>query len=138
MQIPDRFPSLKGITILWGISMVVWAAWEGGLWLTVSTAVFSLILFLAFLLKRVLLGRTFSTTTWLLLMAFLGTLVGLASGPITLVFMAIKTGLHAHGPEFSTAEIGWILQQIPMWSLVGFLTGLSLGLLLIARSSALD
>ena len=46
--------------------------------------------------------------------------------------MAIKTGLHAHGPEFSGSELDWVLQQIPMWALVGLLGGLGLGFLLKA------
>ena len=138
MQIPDRLPGMKGITILWGIFMAVWAVLEGGLWLTIFAAIFSLILFLAYLLQRVLVGRTFATTTWLLLAAFLGILTGLGSGLLTLVLIAIKTGLHAHGPEFSTAELNWVLQQIPLWSLVGLLTGLGLGLLFKARSAPLD
>ena len=43
-----------------------------------------------------------------------------------------KTGVHAHGPEFSPAEIGWLMQQAVLWSLVGTIAGAGLGLLRLA------
>ena len=32
---------------------------------------------------------------------------------LTLLLMAIKTGLHAHGPEYAGREIVWVWNQLP-------------------------
>ena len=64
--------------------------------------------------------------------AVFGALLGLGSALFTLLFMAVKTGLHAHGPEFTAEEVNWVVQQIPLWTVVGLLGGLGLGLLLKA------
>jgi NhaP-type Na+/H+ or K+/H+ antiporter len=58
----------------------------------------------------------------------------LGSSLLTLVFMAIKTGLHAHGPEFTLQEIQWVSQQTPLWAAVGLLIGLGLGMLTARQS----
>jgi hypothetical protein len=66
--------------------------------------------------------------------AVTGLLFGLGSSLLTLVLMAVKTGLHAHGPEFTPNEINWILQQVPLWSAAGLLAGLGLGQLVKGRN----
>jgi hypothetical protein len=43
--------------------------------------------------------------------------------------MALKTGLHAHGHEFTRAEIAWVLGRTPLWALAGLFAGLGVGLL---------
>jgi hypothetical protein len=55
--------------------------------------------------------------------------MGLVAGPMMLIFMSLKTGLHAHGPEFTAAQITWVLRQIPLWSLAGLSAGIGFGLL---------
>jgi hypothetical protein len=67
-------------------------------------------------------------------MALWGLALGAGTVLTTLFLMAVKTGLHAHGPEFSAADINNVWQQLALWSLVGLLGGLGLGLLLIART----
>ncbi len=67
-----------------------------------------------------------------MIMAFGGLLFGLGSVFLTLFFMAMKTGLHAHGPEFTSFEINWVLQQAPIWAAAGVVAGLGLGLLMKA------
>jgi NhaP-type Na+/H+ or K+/H+ antiporter len=56
--------------------------------------------------------------------------MGLGSALLILFLMALKTGLHAHGPEFSAIEVSWVLQQIPLWAAAGLAGGLGVGLLL--------
>jgi hypothetical protein len=129
---------MKWFTILWGLYMVVWAALEGGLRTTVFAAIWTAILIIGYLFNRFLAGRTLSTGSWLLVSAVLGALIGMGSGLLTLVLMAIKTGLHAHGPEYSAAELNWALQQLPLWTLAGLLAGLGLGLLLKAVLTQMD
>ena len=84
---------------------------------------------LTYLSQHFLGGRTFSVKQWWGITAVLGLLLGLGSGLLTLLFMAVKTGLHAHGPEFTPPEVTWLLQQILLWTAVGLLAGLGLGLL---------
>ena len=138
MQLLERIPVIKWFTIFWGIYMVIWAMVEGGLWATVLAAWLSTFVLGGWLFNRFLRGRTVSTGGWLLLSAVAGAAVGIGCGLLTLALMAIKTGLHAHGPEFSAAELAWVLQQIPIWALAGLLGGLGLGFLLKAGSRQAD
>ena len=55
-------------------------------------------------------------------------LFGFLTALLTLFFMALKTGLHAHGPEFTPSEINWVIARIPLWTAVGLLSGAGLGL----------
>ena len=138
MRIPDGIPGIKWITVIWGVYVVVWATLESGLWATVFAAVLTVIALFGHLFNRFLSGRMLSPVVWLVVTAVFGALFGLGSALLTLIFMAIKTGIHAHGPEFSTLELNWVFQQIPLWTLAGLLGGLGLGLLLIAVSAQAD
>jgi hypothetical protein len=64
-----------------------------------------------------------------LVTAVSGLALGAGSGLLSLLFMAVKTGLHAHGPEFSQAEIAWVWNGMLLWTTVGLLVGLGLGLI---------
>lgn len=83
---------------------------------------------LAYLMQHFLGGRTFSVKQWLGITAVLGLIFGLSSGLLTLLFMAVKTGLHAHGPEFTPPEVTWVIQQTLWWTIVGLMAGLGLGM----------
>lgn len=85
----------------------------------------------AYFLQHFLGGRTLSSRRWLLLAAASGGLMGLTLGLLALLFMAMKTGLHGHGPEFSPAEINWVLGQLPLWTAAGLSAGLGLGLIVL-------
>jgi hypothetical protein len=54
-----------------------------------------------------------------------GTLAGMAITPLTLLLMALKTGLHGHAtPDFTTQQIVSVVQRTPIWVGGGFLIGL--------------
>ena len=133
MRIPYRLPGLKWITLLWSLYAIVWVALEGSLWWTVSLAVFTATVSLGYLVGKTLGGRTVSLGLWLLALAGLGALLGLASALFTLFFMAIKTGIHAHGPEFTAMEVNWVLQQIPLWIVAGLIGGLGFWFVVAGR-----
>ena len=135
MQLPDHVRGLKWITVLWALTIGIWVMLEGDFRQTILLGLLSCIVLLGHLANRMLAGRTLALGVFLLLSALFGGLLGLGSALLTLFFMAIKTGLHAHGPEFNAQEIEWIFQQIPLWTLAGLLGGLGLGLLLKAVSS---
>jgi hypothetical protein len=115
---------------LWIVCALVWVTLEGDLRWTLLFGVFTTILVLGATVRKILSGRTVSLAVWLLVTAVLGVLLGLGSVLFILFLMAIKTGLHAHGPEFSVVEVSWVMQQIPLWTAVGMAGGLGIGLLL--------
>ena len=129
MRIPPQIPGLKALTILLALYAVVWISWEGSLGRDIVMGVGTTAVFFLHILQKKFSTRTLSLKQWLLLTAFFGLLAGLISGPLTLTAMIFKTGLHAHGPEFTLAEFQWVMQQIPLWTAVGLLIGLGLGML---------
>lgn len=64
----------------------------------------------------------------------LGLLAGAGAALATLALMALKTGLHAHGPEFTVEEIRWVVSRLPWWAAGGALAGLGGALLITGRA----
>ncbi len=116
---------------LLGVYSAVWMSLEGALWRVVIMGAGVTAVTLSHFLQKYGGGHIVSTRKWVMITAVTGLLFGLLSGPMTLIFMAVKTGLHAHGPEFTPDQITWAIHQIPIWTTVGFLAGLGLGLLMI-------
>ena len=131
MRIPERFPGLKPATFLVGAYGVAWIALEGNLGRVLVLALGISALALVYGSRR-LRGRTLSRRAWLGFSGLFGLALGAGSALLALVLMALKTGLHAHGPEFSPAEIGWVVGQLPWWTAGGLAAGLGLGLVALA------
>jgi hypothetical protein len=129
MQLPDNFRGLKWATILVGLYAAVWIALEGSLGRVVALAFGITLLIAGHIGQRIFGGRTFSLVGWLFVAGLSGLFTGLGVGLLTLVLMGLKSGLHAHGPEFRPEQIEWVLSRIPLWSAAGLLVGLGLGLL---------
>ena len=89
----------------------------------------TMILLVGYSWQRWLGGKTVQKVMGVLATAVSGLILGAGSGLLTLVFMAVKTGLHAHGPEFSQMEIAWVWNNLPLWTAVGLLAGLGVGLI---------
>jgi hypothetical protein len=134
VSIPPRLPGLKLATILLAIYFVLWIPLEGNLPQAVLMAVWVALVSAAHLIQRRLGGRTLGRGRWFFLAAVSGLYLGLASAIVTLLVMAVKTGLHAHGPEFTHTQINWVLAQLPYWTAAGLLAGLGLGLLTTYKS----
>lgn len=132
MIIPENMPKLKWAVFLWSVVAVVWIVLEGNLWLTVLFGMLTALIVTGMLAKRTLSGRILSLRRWLMIMALGGLILGLGSAFLTLFFMAMKTGLHAHGPEFTSIEVNWVVQQMPIWAAAGLVAGLGFGLLMKA------
>jgi hypothetical protein len=130
MQIPSRFPGLRLFSILVAIYAAVWISLEGAKQQVILLAIAFMLVITGYLVQRYLGGKQLSARRWLLYSAGLGVIIGLGSAFLTLIFMAVKTGLHGHGPEFTQAEIEWVIGQIPLWTLTGLIAGLGLGLLM--------
>lgn len=129
MKIPPKIPHLRPATILWAIYSLIWISLEGHLTRVIIMAVSTTLIAAGHFAQRYATNKQLSLPQWLIATTTTGTLLGFGIAILTLVFMGIKTGLHAHGPEFTATELNWLLQQIPFWSLLGSLTGLGLGLI---------
>ncbi len=132
MRVPARFPGLRLATLLLMAVAVAWIAPEGDLLSVVALSVALTLLLLTHAARRWLGGKTLSAGRWLAALSLSGLAAGLGSGLLALLLMAVKTGLHGHGPEFSPAEIAWVLRNTPVWSAAGLLGGGGLGLLTLA------
>ncbi len=135
MQIPRKIPGLKLALVLLAIYTAVWITLEGALWRVIVMGVGSTAVSLLYGWQKWLGGRLVNDWVWWGGTAVTGLLFGLGSGLLSLVFMAVKTGLHAHGPEFTPGEINWILQQTPIWTMAGLFAGLGWGLLAKSRTT---
>lgn len=126
MQIPDKIPGLRLLTVILAGYFALWISLEGDLAQTVILAVGSCVLAAAHLSQRWGRGRVLPHWFWLTGMTLTGLFVGFSAVFATLALMAVKTGLHAHGPEFTPTEITWVWGQLPLWTGVGGLLGLGL------------
>jgi hypothetical protein len=131
MRIPPTIPGLRAFTVLVALYAVAWISFEGALGRLLLLAAGISLLVAGHAVRRFLGGRTLSRRKWLLFSAGMGFLLALATGLLALLLAAVKTGLHAHGPEFSAEQLDWLLSRIPLWSVAGALAGLGLGLLAV-------
>ncbi|MCB8951910.1 MAG: hypothetical protein H6650_07850 [Ardenticatenales bacterium] len=134
VQVPARIPGLRLLAIGWAIYSALWIALEGSLTRVVILAAGLSLLLAAHGLRRWGGGRRLQAWQWALLLAGLGAAVGLGAALLTLPLMALKTGLHAHGPEFGPADVVWVVRQAPWWTGAGLLAGLGLSLLTPRRA----
>lgn len=66
---------------------------------------------------------------------FIGGVGGLSVTLLTLLLMAFKTGLHAHGaPDFTPLQVQAVLQRTPYWIAAGILLASCSALWRIVRS----
>lgn len=129
MQIPDDVPGLRWLTIVMGLYALVWISLEGALWQVIVMGFGTTLVGIGHLWRRWLAGRRVPVGVWLGTTAVTGLLLGSGGGVLALVFMAVKTGLHAHGPEFTAGEIIWVWSRLPLWGLIGLLVGTAVGFL---------
>lgn len=130
MRIPTKILGLNVATAVTILYAFLWMSLEGRLWRVVVLSVLTTAVALAHLVQKRWGGQTLSRGQWVGTTAVGGLLLGTGSSLLTLLLMAIKTGLHAHGPEFSPHEINWIIQQIPLWATSGLLAGIGMGLIM--------
>jgi hypothetical protein len=132
MHVPARIPGLRAANLLLLAAFLVWIALEGDLVQLLALSLALTLLLLAHSARRWPGGRTLSPVRWLAALSLYGLVAGLGSGLVALLLMAVKTGLHDHGPEFTASEIGWVAGNLPVWAAAGLLGGAGLGLLALA------
>lgn len=134
MLIPERLPGLK-ITLLALVMFgALWISLEGDLRWSAIIAVLTIVSSSGYVIQRWFGGKTLTRAQVIGLFAAMGIAAGLIFTPLTLFFMAFKTGLHGHGPEFGRAEFGWILERAFLWPVVGLMAAVGILLLLIGVS----
>lgn len=116
-----------GLLVLYGLA---WLALEGNVRQDILLGALILIVLVWYLAIRYLGGRALSLSRWLAIAGVCGMLCGGALVLLMLFLMALKTGLHGHGPEYSAAEVAWVWAQLPLWIVTGLVGGLGLGLVL--------
>jgi hypothetical protein len=123
MMFPKKIPGLRVVTVLTAIYGIAWMSLEGNLTrVTIMGSAVSLLL-VGSLMQRYVGGKKFQLGVWLLVIGFGGLLAGIGIGVLTFFLMALKTGIHGHGPEFQPAEIEGVLSMIPLWGLAGLAAG---------------
>ena len=133
MHIPEKIPHLWPATLLVGLYTAVWSTLEGRLAYDLLLAVPALALLMAWLIAERLGGRTLPRGQGVALAVVAGAAYGVGVVLLTLLLMILKTGLHAHGAEYTAAQIAWVWQQAPLWSAAGALAGLGVGLLVSGK-----
>ena len=123
MEIPPKIRGLKWLTIIVGLYAIVWLSLEGAVAQVIALAVGLALLGAGYLTQRLMGGRELTVSQWLLFAGSLGAITGLTCGLLVLALMAIKTGLHGHGPEFTASQIERAVAQIPLWTLSGLIAG---------------
>lgn len=129
MVFPQKISGWKLLVGVWLGYTAVWISLEGSLLRVIMMGTATAVLLLGHGWQRWLGGKQVGRGVGVLVTAVSGVLLGGGSGLLSLLFMAVKTGLHAHGPEFSQAEIVWVWQMLPLWTAVGLLVGLGVGLI---------
>lgn len=132
---PARIPYLRFLTLLFAIGVFVWLALEGDLTYALTVGISSVVIAWCHLLERLLGGRAWRLWRFLAILVIAGLAGGLTANVAVLAAMSIKTGLHGHGPEFTFQEVRWVIDQLPLWLIIGTLLGLGLGLVLGSTTS---
>jgi multisubunit Na+/H+ antiporter MnhE subunit len=131
MVYPRIVPGLKIATAVVALLAVMWISLEGDIRWSLLMASMVLVISVGYFVQRFLGGKKFTLLQGLIIAATIGLGAGLIIAPLVVTFMAIKTGLHGHGPEFTLEEIKWAFDWVLLWAFVGSTTALGLVLLYI-------
>ena len=121
--------TLRAATLLWSLYALVWTRLEASLLRDGLLAGWGLALLALWLMARAFGEREVAAGWVAALGAAVGLAWGAALGPAVLLLMALKTGLHGHGREYTAAQITWGAAQWPWWVAAGGIAGVGLALL---------
>lgn len=66
--------------------------------------------------------------------ALLGLAAGLSVGPTTVLLVTVKISLHDHPiPDFTVLDIVSVLSRMPIWGIIGLLSGMAFGWVFATR-----
>jgi hypothetical protein len=124
---PGPARRLRLLAILLGIILLLWVSFEDQsvTWVILFASAICM-LAAAWLLAP--FPRPPSGKGWLVY-PLAGLLGGLATAPLALLLMAIKTGVHGYVvPDYTPAQMGAVLISFPVWAGAGVIIGLGAGL----------
>lgn len=130
-----RIPDLRWVVrFAWAFAAPVWFVWLAYEDRDLGTVMgLSAVICIAFALTAVARwrgGRLTDRRRWLLESMGFGLLTGALVAPVAVVLILVKISLHSHGtPDFSSADIGAVVNRTPIWALAGVLSGEALGLI---------
>jgi hypothetical protein len=130
-----RIPDLRWVVrFAWAFAVPAWFVWLAYEDRDLSTLMgLSAVICVAFALTGVARWRGRRLTDrrrWLLESMGFGLLTGALVAPVAVILMLVKISLHSHGmPDFSSADIGAVVNRTPIWAMAGVLSGEALGLI---------
>jgi len=122
-----RFHWVARVLIL--LASILWLALEGNLTLTACLAALLTALLIYEGLYRLRRAESRRWSRSIALFPPLGFLTGITVVLITLALMVLKSGLHAHGPEFTRDEFELVWRQGILLAISGLLCGTALAIL---------
>lgn len=129
---------LRALRLLWFVTGVIWFVWLGyedrNLTLVSILAALLAVLVGFTVWGRMAKGKCDQGRSSLACVVFVGVISGAVTSPLAASLMVFKVGLHSHpSPDFSTSQIQAVLGRTPVWTLVGALLGLALGLIFMSE-----
>ena len=134
-RVPVRNRRLRWLALTYGAIVILWLSREDNdvVEVTILGCGLSLLL-LTLVVTGQFGGRHISPRLVVTGGVMFGLLAGLGTAVVTTMLMLFKNALHAHlFLDYPPPIMFGILQRAPAWMLVGALTGLSVGLVWLAR-----
>jgi hypothetical protein len=117
---------MRFVSFVLGASFLFWLPFEDArILIPIALALMASLLWAFWISfpRRINTVQDIAWQTWI------GIMAGLAVTPLTVLLIFFKNGLHSHGvPDFTPAQILFILQGTPFWAAAGLLTGLGSGM----------
>lgn len=118
--------------------IMVWMPFEGIFWYVMSvgvllTGLWGWVLHQRY--KNAVLSRFGNSAAVVVYWAVTGGMAGLSAPAVILGLMVLKTGVHAHGAEYTPLEILWVAHQFGPWLMYGTIIGLGIGLITTGHRS---
>ena len=128
----SRATNLAWPMIITFLVIMVWMPFEGIFWYVTSVGILLTGLWVWVLhqrYKEFVLSRFISPSAAVVYWALTGGMAGLIAPAAILGLMVLKTGVHAHGAEYTPLEILWVANQFWRWLIFGGILGLGIGLI---------
>jgi len=130
-----RIPDLRWVVrFAWAVAAPAWFVWLAFEDRNLNTVMgLSAVVCVAFALTGVARwrgGKLTDRRRWLLESMGVGLLTGALVAPVAVLLILVKISLHSDGtPEFTSGDIGAVMNRAPVWALAGVLSGEALGLI---------
>jgi hypothetical protein len=123
---------LWAVRAAWAFSGLLWFFWLGyedrSLTSVMLIAVAIIIAVSMTIFFRTIWSREAPGSRGFFWTSLLGLAAGLSVGPTTVLLVAVKISLHDHTvPDFTAQDMVSVLNRMPIWGIIGLLSGMALG-----------